>query len=840
MKHNYLKSAIVVIISLFANSIFAQLASYSFNGNLLDGSGANDLVFTGDPAFLNDGTDQVLQFDADDYAELPSAVHEAIDVQNGFGYHIRFKITETHKETPFEGETSIGKRVIISNKRHNARNKGFELYFGNWFHRYNFLVATYGDGTFSDGGVGSIQDRLMQGNANVGDWIDISVRFYLDEDRPRVDYVINGKVLTTYFNEEFNIEELKNSLSTQQIYVGTDATNNLYPFQGPFAEMNVDFLDVYSPIPSGSPVVMQNVLQTVIDKMQGEIVLTAEQESNLMASFATNWDSLTYHENKELVDSYLSTFDSTVGTVFKRSDLGLKDPSNFSLEKNIQFTIEQWMFDNLYTPDYILNMEGVKFKDHEVFPGPISSLAPRVSNASYTFDGDYQTDPGYKINNQEDVIRPTGYYAPPGELVTVTVPSTLINQGVKIRVGAHSVDLTRTWAVFNRFARVGKDFDITSTTVNLINPFGGGLYFILPDGSNYGPTTVTINGAVKTPYYRSKPGFENSRSDFLTEVANGYTEWVEFETENYMATFPNTGGFDFNNIDIVTDRWNNGIKAFNIVAGRPEKRIRSEYILSDRQNFSSFTVANAGNPMYFAHDYKNLHHVLKMIDTETFKKDGASQAIFHELGHLHNIPTLYIEQESNVHLHKIAAWNLFLGDSLVDVLSTYPEDERIKEKICHYQSLIPQNNAEYTELYDTFVAANSHKPGWIGSWEQRRKENVLGFYDELVADSINNRFDAILEKYFSEPQCGVITAEEELSKAGFKIHPNPNSTGRLNISGDLTNIDLEVYNSIGKLETIDEIHNNTIDVSNLSPGIYFVKLNNKVSQESYSYKFVRK
>ena len=75
-------------------------------------------------------------------------------------------------------------------------------------------------------------------------------------------------------------------------------------------------------------------------------------------------------------------------------------------------------------------MDGVVFADHTLFPGPVSAAAPRLQNATFTIDGDYQTNPGYYLNGQEMVIRPTGYYAPPGELVEVVVPAAVVNQNL--------------------------------------------------------------------------------------------------------------------------------------------------------------------------------------------------------------------------------------------------------------------------------------------------------------------------------------------------------------------------------------------------------------------------
>ncbi len=68
----------------------------------------------------------------------------------------------------------------------------------------------------------------------------------------------------------------------------------------------------------------------------------------------------------------------------------------------------------------------------------------------------------------------------------------------------------------------------------------------------------------------------------------------------------------------------------------------------------------------------------------------------------------------------------------------------------------------------------------------------------------------------------------------FSIYPNPVTNGVVNISGEQEVGSVEVYNLLGaKMDT--RFENDQLQVSNLTPGVYFLRINNK-----YSFKFIKK
>ena len=77
-------------------------------------------------------------------------------------------------------------------------------------------------------------------------------------------------------------------------------------------------------------------------------------------------------------------------------------------------------------------------------------------------------------------------------------------------------------------------------------------------------------------------------------------------------------------------------------------------------------------------------------------------------------------------------------------------------------------------------------------------------------------------------------AVPQYEKQSFTIYPNPVTNDLLNISGEQEVQSVAVYNILGaKINARYE--NNQVQVSNLAPGVYFLRINNK-----YSFKFIKK
>jgi|GEM_PF-3243958 len=749
-----------ILCFAFSNQIDAQFASYSFDTDANDTINGYNANIYESPSYLTDGNSAVIELEGDEFLSLPSELSTHINPEGSFMYTIRFKVTDDYDTNPYNGETTaFPKRVLVANKSEHPNGLGFNLIYRRGVFS-NDIVASYGDDVLQFG-----QQHSIAG-AQVGVWYEITVKMYFNVPVPYIQYVISvdeGDSFTKIFNFDpnvVNIDRFTAALNKQKIWVGTDVNNSVGRDGKPYAKVNIDKLIFYDAVPLSDPTIINTLLSSLIDGMNGTTTLSDAEKDALHTDFVINWDSGSYASNKVIVATYLEACNSKYGVIFE--DQTRVEVSDMPEPQRIQFTIQQWMTDNLYTTANTSEMSGISFLDHTAFPGAVSSAAPRVTAANFNVDGTYKTDSGFKLSNQEAVVRPTGYYAAPGELVTLAFPENIINQGIEVRVGAHQHNLAEFSTSFNRFPRISTLYSVTSTSLTVANPFGGAIYITFPDGSNYGTVACQISGAVKSPYYSTKPGFERSLADYKTDLENSYVKWVDWESLKFMTTFPAPAATTVNNPDDVITLWAQTFDMFNTIMGRPLEGFRAEYLLIDSQNLNGMTVAPAIYPMplrvgndIFKADPTMIP--INVINGKYFMNgsgpiNGVNHGtILHELGHLFFMPFLANEDETMVNLPSIAVYNRVFGETIDDAMkysmqglnfdeaaldwmlpSLFRKGERIGIDTDNYDSewegrMLPyqaRGYAKYAEIAQLF------------SWEKLGEIHEY-FYDEGMINTIH-------------------------------------------------------------------------------------------------------
>lgn len=667
----------------FVKSAVAQLAQYPFNADVNDQLGNYDPsnVF-GTPDF---SSGEYILLDSGEYIVLPNALHQAFDKTASLEFRVRFKVEGDYEATPaIDGFGEEARIILTSKEEYDQRFGGFDITARQWEGDL-WIITTFGDGLIYSNGLQSEGKLDFVTRIDTDTWYDFRIKFVFDESTPYIQYIVNGVLSTSFYDERMDYEGFRQLIDQQQLVVGSTMDNNIAErdSEHPSLDLLIDYLDIYSPAPAGDPAAIGTTLQALERHMKGDENYSDTQLDSLQDVFVANWDDDSYEPNATTILSYIETYSSTQGFVFTLKN-NAESPENFGPLKFIQFQMEQWILDNRYGTASVEQMEGVVFKEHERFPGSVKASAPRLSSADFTIDGGYQTDPGFYLNDQEYVRRPTGYFVPAGELVTVTVPDEAIDQGLSLYVGATRKNLQEGWTEFRRFPRTSTTFDLDAKTITIANPFGGGIYIAIPDGTQLGNLTFEVSGAVKAPYYCTKEGYENSLSDFMAEISKAEVPYVDMESDNFMCTITQGMASTMTDPDSVMTIWDESFDAVNLALGRPQKRFRSEYIIQDRQNHAQFTAAPAAYPMSLeVYNYPYEAVSQQPVDVESgtawYNDTGTNEfhyIIFHEYGHLHNMPTLMVEQETNVHLPATAIYNLVMGES-IDSAFVYAQNQRI-------------------------------------------------------------------------------------------------------------------------------------------------------------------
>ena len=522
--------------------------------------------------------------------------------------------------------------------------------------------------------------------------VDFSMVINIDSAAAGITFNVDGErsfhifdddsILTGSEGGDIRVTAFKKALKANQIKVGTDNRLSYNEYDGDLhgGTFLINDLKIFSPKKPGDINILKNVLTLFKDHINGTSTLSDSEKAENLIKFFDNWDDNhepVFDEIKSFVDAYATAN----GPIFE--DMEPVNPNTFNEETTIQVELQNSLHNNYFTKENINKDSFVNFiyDDADVWPGPVSASAPRLK-PTVTIDATYNTDPGYVNNGQNTVYRMTGYYAAPGEYVSLKVNSSAINSNLIVEIGTSTFPLGT--GTRNRFQNVVKSFKITSQEFKIASPFGGPIYIRVPDKTNLGNIDITLDNVVKMPFFSIKTGSETSLSEYKEELAKGHVKWVDWESDNFLTTvtlpMANYVEEEVGDPTSLMSKWSDTFQVFQDVSGRPSKRIRAEYIRFDRMNPVGGTWAGASYPMYlYGKDpndpddaYANTHVINVGFQTSDIYAqgetglDGEHFIILHEMGHLHNMPTLPDEVESNVNFPAVAVYNLVFNETIDD------------------------------------------------------------------------------------------------------------------------------------------------------------------------------
>jgi len=235
-----------------------------------------------------------------------------------------------------------------------------------------------------------------------------------------------------------------------------------------------------------------------------------------------------------------------------------------------------WAMQHLF--DQVYNSEGLekysdligplKFKTADYFPGKVE--APLNPDA-YTvkIKGSYPDVWGSpQFQDERPAVKPTGAYLVPGTVATVIVPEALVGKGYRVRVGAHSWDLSNKPRV-ERLFRVSAFYDIDSTEVKVASPLGGGIYIEVPPGADAGVVEVAVKNAARAPYFSWKSFDKTSLKEWREVERQHKAPWADFQSDKFMVQVPTSWIYKMEDPATYMNEWDLSMDAMNDLMGRP-------------------------------------------------------------------------------------------------------------------------------------------------------------------------------------------------------------------------------------------------------------------------------
>ncbi|HSP41434.1 MAG TPA: M60 family peptidase N-terminal accessory domain-containing protein, partial [Luteolibacter sp.] len=436
----------------------------------------------------------------------------------------------------------------------------------------------------------------------------------------------------------------------------------------PIAAINDDSTWNFTTLP-GDPLL--DALAALNDHITGATTLTGPQIADLKTTIDNQRQR--FSENATIISAVkdvISTYDSTEGPLFvsgstvtnfnrnitNPTDKRLVSPENYHW---VVYTVMQHAMDVIYTADVLAAhkplLNGHIFGSHTDFPGPCAPPANPSNTHVVAINGSFPVTFGRNTQDWTKPARkPTGTYLAPGTIATVTVPPALVNAGYKVRVGAHSWDLSYR-APVERLERATRLYPLDAETIEVASPYGGGIYIEVPSGADSGVVSLTVTGAVRAPYFSAKSFHATTPAEWDIEKTH-LAPWADFQSEKFMVQVPRKWIYNMTGaqaVQLMAD-WDaamdaiNSLMGFDTDRGKETMYCQTDVIMRASVHAPGYPAVNVTSnvnsevsPLGYAGNYLVRGPNVSLT---------AANIEFHEQGHAYGFPKFGGESESNVNL----------------------------------------------------------------------------------------------------------------------------------------------------------------------------------------------
>ncbi len=288
----------------------------------------------------------------------------------------------------------------------------------------------------------------------------------------------------------------------------------------------------------------------------------------------------------------------------------------------------------------------------ENYPGAVPEDAERVTH-SFTMDGIYRgwlegrNAAGWAAKE----MRPTGIYAPPGEVVAVTLPAKLEGEGFDVVIGSYGGKL-KNRDKWHRYTDWQVSRPVIGSKTEVSSGLGGLVTIRIPRDADYEEIEVTIEGGIRAPLYEHG---KTDLSKWVSEIRKYPAPWAELASDRMIVAVPSEYIRKVTDPNKVMEIWNGFIDSAAELVQVDRNDYRAERIVFDRQTsagsmHSSYPVA--------AHLGKAAEQA---VDANALKE--GNWGFFHEYGHnhQHNLWALPGTGETTCNLWSVYLYEEYVG-----------------------------------------------------------------------------------------------------------------------------------------------------------------------------------
>ena len=261
-----------------------------------------------------------------------------------------------------------------------------------------------------------------------------------------------------------------------------------------------------------------------------------------------------------------------------------------------------------------------------------SSLRPHIWPEAHPWTDTFPSLPASSAITDEVSIsvdasysgaQPLGAYAPPGEIVTVTIPDADGSHGLRIRIGElyddnRNLDHIDSW---NRPPLLFRDYDVTGSEIQVGNPYGGSISLVTPSGLS-DTFQVDISNAIPMAVYTLN---SSTPEEFEAILENGAPQAILQEKGRIRMVVASDAVSSVSDYEEVITFWSGFHAKHSELASEPTPRMFESHWIFDTQ--VGWGYANATSERI---TYPKLSEVWA-LRTQTGNEDW--WLFGHELGH---------------------------------------------------------------------------------------------------------------------------------------------------------------------------------------------------------------
>jgi hypothetical protein len=249
--------------------------------------------------------------------------------------------------------------------------------------------------------------------------------------------------------------------------------------------------------------------------------------------------------------------------------------------------------------------------DAALFPGAVPESAERVTAS-------------VDVDLSVPRLHSTGLYAPPGEVITVTLKGDDEDDGLSVRIGSQA---DRIWTnanddMWKRWPNLILERRLVAGENTVASPHGGLIYIDVPASKAAVTVTLTVQGAVRSPRFILGTTTAQQWQTVETKYA---APWAELISDNFIVTVAAQGLAGVADPTAGVDWWRRAVASHTELSQRPAFLYPERYV-NDAQ--VSLGYLHSGYPTT-----GTIAAPLVMFDPGCLSQGSCEWGNLHELGH---------------------------------------------------------------------------------------------------------------------------------------------------------------------------------------------------------------